>query len=616
MCGICGYVVNHAIDSSVLCNMNNSLAHRGPNDTGLYYDEYNGRYLGLGHRRLSILDLSIDGHQPMISDENSIILVFNGEIYNYKQLKTEILMFNPNINFNSNTDTEVLLKGWMIYGVNVINKLNGMFSFCIYDLSKRKMYLVRDRMGQKPLYYYKDDILVFASEIKAIKCMPDIELEINKQEVSNYMYYGYIDSPNTIYNNIYKLPQGSYLEYDLCSNDYEIKQYWNYPYVKEEKRLKVSENEAAMRLEKLLYDSIEKRLVADVPVGTFLSGGIDSSIISCIAQRIKVEPIDTFTISFDNKKYDESSFAKEVADIIGSNHHEIKVNQEDFNFLLEEMVDYFDEPFADPSEIVTMLVSEYAKKTVSVVLSGDGGDELFGGYEIYDSVAKYQNNLAVIEIIKKYGKSKYLPKKIRNINRWANMGANVIDAWNFERDNLVNMVVDSEIRPQPRSISHDLKEKDLVERRMHLDAVKYLPDDILVKIDRASMRCSLEARSPFMDHHIVEYAASLPIDYKYVHNNKKKILKKILSKYVPQKIIERPKMGFAVPIKDFLRSETQKEKLRKYIDAEFLKIQGLFSMNIRILIERFLQGEDLFQYEMDVVWNYYVFQLWYERWEL
>lgn len=382
MCGICGYVNKKMLKNGMLSEMNDTMRHRGPNDSGVWEREVDGYSVGMAQRRLSILDLSERGHQPMCSSDGDVVIVFNGEIYNYKEIREELQ--GKKYRFLSNCDTEVIIASYQEWGCQCFNKFNGMFAIAIYDIGQRKLVLARDRLGKKPLYYYHDGTFCFGSELKPILKYPLFIKNINLDMVGNFLCNKCVPAPYTIFNNTHKLMPGTYLVYQ--NGDIKISEYWNAAEHKNRvKGLQIEDYEDCKRqLESLLMDSIEKRMISDVPVGSFLSGGIDSTLVTSLAQKVSGKPIKTFTIGFDDKEKNEAEFAAETAKYLGTDHHELYVSEKDIFDMIKDLPYYYDEPFSDSSQLPCMLVSKMASEHITVALSGDGGDELFCGYKMYD----------------------------------------------------------------------------------------------------------------------------------------------------------------------------------------------------------------------------------------
>ena len=624
MCGICGFITNSEMNRDSLVRMNSRLIHRGPNDHGeeVYQRDVNS-FVGLAQRRLSIIDLSERGHQPMHSANGRISIVFNGEIYNFMELK-ELM---PDYMFQSSSDTEVIIAAYLKWGISFVNRLNGMFAIAIFDREDDVVYLIRDRIGKKPLYYYVKDEnnVVFASELKAIIECPFFNKEVNRNILGRYLYRQCIVAPDTIYKNTYKLEPGGILE--LKKGKIRKYKYWDIAQKYNERReCEIQDYEWAKKeLMKLLQESVSRRLIADVSVGAFLSGGFDSSLVCAIAQDLLPKPIKTFSIGFYEKEYNEAAFAKAVAQHIGSEHEELYIGEQEMFDVLESISVYYDEPFADSSQIPTMLVSELAKQHVSVVLSGDGGDEVFGGYNIYLTLQKAQKKALWGKIA--YYIRKYIPY-INNLNYWKQMDIIhriVSEDLNYEAKTQtgVNTYIDAInrllIEPQHNfyyEFESKYGQKNYDITRMLLDMDTYLPDDILTKVDRASMKYSLECRCPLLDKEVIEFSFKLPMEYK-VNGGTKKILKDITYEYIPREIMDRPKAGFSIPLDKWLR-ESLRDKLMDWIEKKFLEQQGIFNADFtKEFIISYLQEGDKGKWSglnySKIVWPYFIFQQWYEK---
>lgn len=621
MCGICGFVSGSRLSLEQLREMNNAMYHRGPDDSGEeIYSLKNGSCLGLAQRRLSILDLSPLGHQPMHSPDGRVSIVYNGEIYNFRELKKELSCYP----FKSACDTEVILAAYQEWGIQCIEKLNGMFAMAIFDRDAQILHLVRDRIGKKPLYYWKkDDEVVFASELKPIMKYPGFSMEIRKEVIPRFLYHQYLSEPDTVIKNVRKVSPGEVISF----NAGRVKKwkYWDLKQIHREKaQMPVKNYERAKEeLKGRLEDAIKRRLVADVPVGTFLSGGYDSSLVTAIAQSVSVRPLKTFSIGFYEREYDEAIYAGKVASYLGCDHTEMYIEEKDMLNLVDSIPVYFDEPFADSSQIPSMLVSELARKKVTVVLSGDGGDELFCGYNIYDRVRQAQilDGIGAVagwigdffHIMDKY------PFKMRVIaaNRHKETKTQFA-AGNYiaVAEQMVKLDSDGKKMPCCYDFETAYEEKNWQERRMLLDLETYLPGDILCKVDRASMKYSLEARCPVLDKNVVEYAFSLPHEFKYFRGNKKRILKDITYDFVPRSLLERPKTGFSIPLDNWLHG-ILKEQVLSYADTGFLSRQGIFDPEYT---NRFLkaymktgdEGSGSGSNYSRMVWAFFMFQKWFE----
>lgn len=610
MCGICGLITKNNISDDTFNKMVDVLKHRGPDDRGVWSGVSKDWNVKLGHRRLSVIDISRNGHQPMIDESGRYIIVFNGEIYNYSELKSAIKEFN----FKSSSDTEVLLYLYIKYGYKCLDIINGMYSIAIYDSFENRLFIARDRMGKKPLYYLAyENHFVFASELKSFLYFPYFEKIINRATLAQYFSQNCILSPNTIYKNTYKLKPGEYLIWD---NGIIQKQEYYSPiksYLEAKEFVIDNYVECKKTLKELLYDSVEKRLLADVSVGTFLSGGIDSTLITAIANDIRANrKIDTFTIGFNEKKYDESQYALNIAKYLGVRHHTQIMSEDEMLSLLNDMSIYYDEPFSDASQLPTMLVSKFAKKDVTVVLSGDGGDELFAGYSNIDTLTilkKYDILLSPLRrllpqnLIKhsKSDKIKILCEEKKNQDK--------LQYYAKLRENIANSILCDSGKGTTEIVS--IENEEWMQQRMLFDMTTYLPDENLTKVDRGTMRFSLEARCPLLDYRIVDYSMKIPFKYKYKDGIKKYILKDILYDFVPQELIDRPKKGFNVPIYMWLNT-ILKSELDQYLDENLVREQGIFKYNELIKFATQFKNKEQTS-NTQIMWSYFVFQRWYKK---
>lgn len=615
MCGICGYLTKKEYNEQILVDMNNTMFHRGPDDSGIYQTTMKcGYFLGMAHRRLSILDLSEMGHQPMFNDDKSICIVYNGEVYNFLELKEKLQ--ERGFIFRSSCDTEVLLVAYEVYGISFLNLLNGMFAIAIYDRRDDKVILARDRIGKKPLYYYVNNNgeLIFGSELKPLLKHPDFRKEIRTDVISRYLCYKYICAPDTIFVNTYKVMPGEYIVWQ--DGKLEKSLYWDiidrYQICSKEKI--DNYDEAKESLKSLLKDSVEKRLIADVETGTFLSGGIDSTLITALAQQIVKKPVKTFTIGFETKKENEAVYAKEVAQYLGTEHTELYLTEKELFKEIENLPKYYDEPFADSSQIPTMLISKLAKQDATVILSGDGGDELFCGYTLYDWTyfAQKLDNLAgvtncLLQPIRVVDK---LPDKMRALLENRNKDTKVQLFTDIRQNHTRDMVL-AESLPEKYRREVDVPIKDWQIKRQLLDMMTDLPGDILAKVDRGAMKYSLEVRCPILDYRVMELAFRIPQKFKYQYFDKKHILKDITYDMVPRKLLDRPKQGFGVPLADWMRTKLHKQLLR-YANKDILKKQGIFNAD---KIHEFIEylGKSNKSLYNSVLWSFYVFQMWYQE---
>ncbi len=643
MCGICGFITKNRITRDDLVLMNDTMIHRGPNDSGAeVFEGQDGYLVGLAQRRLSILDLSPLGHQPMASEDGRILVVFNGEIYNFLELKEEMSDYP----FKSTCDTEVILAGYLKWGKAVLEHIHGMFAIAIYDRSTGELILARDRIGKKPLYYwYENENLVYASELKPIMKCPGFVPRVRKSIIPRYMYQQYINAPESIFENVWQLEPGEALIFS--KGQISKYKFWSIKdaYAENSQHQAKSYWEAKEELKKRLQKSVARRMIADVPLGTFLSGGYDSSLITALAQENSESPVKTFSIGFNVPDYNEAEFAKKVAEHLGTDHTELYIDEKEMLDLVDSIPDYYDEPFADESQIPTMLVCKLAKEKVTVALSGDGGDEFFCGYNIYKNVAQAQKLDALGGIVNAVGQIpapggkllNKLPFSVRVIagNRDPETKTQFASdkyirsahafVTGIEQDDPVISINDyyagnfgrGGYYPCKYPIESSYNVDDWQIRRMLLDMDTYLPSDILVKMDRASMKYSLECRCPIMDTDVMEYSFAIPHEYKFKDGDKKHILKDIAYDYIPKELLDRPKKGFGVPMDAWLRGPLR-EKLEYYSDKTFLKNQGIFDTEyvsnfIRNYLVKGDGGPSTGANLSKLSWSFYNFQQWYER---
>lgn len=626
MCGICGYISKKNITAEQLKEMNDTMYHRGPNDSGEeIYPASDGYRIGFAQRRLSILDLSMLGHQPMHSDNKRISVVYNGEIYNFQELKKELADYP----FRSNCDTEVIIAAYLKWGISCIERFNGMFAIALYDRETQEVYLVRDRIGKKPLcYWYEDQNLVFASELKPIMKCPGFHGEIAKGVLSRYLFQQYINAPESIYQNVYKLEPGAILKFS--KGQIKVWKYWDVKeaYEKAQTNPVGSYEEAKEQLKDLLKQAVAARMIADVPLGSFLSGGYDSSLITAIAQEHSTEPVKTFSIGFHEEKYNEAKYAGAVADHLGTNHTELYIDEQDMFELVDSIPKYYDEPFADSSQIATMMVSKLAREHVTVALSGDGGDEFFCGYNIYENVAQAQkldvlggmvHGICQLPGLKQAHIEDKLPFRVRVIagNR-EKESKTQFGAGNYivKARAMVGELPEGEALPVHYLVESRYGVDNWQIRRMLLDMDTYLPGDILCKVDRASMKYSLECRCPILDTKVMEFSYRIPHQYKYAGGDKKHILKDIAYDYIPKELLDRPKVGFGVPLDKWLRGPL-KEQLLDYSSYEYLKKQNIFdAAYVSDMIQKYVvtgdAGPATGANYSKLSWSFFVFQQWYE----
>lgn len=621
MCGICGFITKRDYKLEQLKKMNDRMYHRGPDDSGEEIFPVDAdRILGMAQRRLSIQDLSPLGHQPMSSLDNRVTLVFNGEIYNFLELREELKDYP----FRSHCDTEVIIAAYLKWGISCIDRFNGMFAIALYDREINKLYLVRDRMGKKPLYYWQDeDNLVFASELKPIMETPGFEGKIRSEILPRFLFQQCINGPDTVYENVYKLNPGSVLSYE--NGNIKIWKYWDVAQTYEKMSAQPVKDygQAKEELKELLRKAVANRMISDVPLGAFLSGGYDSSLITAIAQEQSKEPVKTFCIGFNEEKYNEAKYAKEVAKYLGTNHTETYISEKEMFELVESIPEFYDEPFADSSQIPSMLVAKLAKEKVTVALSGDGGDEFYCGYNIYDNVKQAQlldslggvvYGLCQLPGFKQAQMFEKLPFKVRVIAGNRNKESKTQFGASSYIETANKMVLGQGISCHYEQESK-YQVKDWQIKRMLLDMDTYLPADILCKVDRATMKYSLEARCPILDKEVMEYSYRLPHSFKYEKGIKKRILKDIAYDYIPKELLDRKKVGFGVPLDKWMRGPL-KEQLLSYSDKDFLLRQGIFDAEfVSGMVRWYLKNGDggpaTGANYSKICWSFYVFQQWY-----
>lgn len=620
---------------NIVCRMRDTMVHGGPDDFGCYTDQRKG--VALGHRRLSILDLSSHGHQPITFDGLSI--VYNGEVYNFKEIRT--LLETCGYSFFSQSDSEVVLKAYHKWGIECVNRFRGMWAFAVWDEKKEQLALCRDRIGVKPLYwYYNNGMFMFSSELKAFHENPAFDRTIDPDAVSLFLQYGYISAPFSIFKYAHKLEQGSFL---IINKNGDIKKdrYWHvddyYDSDAGNEFSNKSFDDVADELESILTESFNFRMVSDVPVGVFLSGGVDSSLVTALLQKDKTESLRTFTIGFEEKKYNEADWAKKVASHLGTNHTEFYCSSQEAFQVITQLPEIYDEPFGDSSSIPTYLVSKIAKRDVKVSLSADGGDEQFYGYNNYSLVSRLNN----ISNTPGFGMAKGLMRCVNpgfafmlyngmrfmlpkwndfkdkyNKTRLLMLSKSIMEQYDiakkfFQHDDIVRLGLhDSENH-------YSLVNKKLMntitgpDSMMLLDLKTYLPDDILVKLDRATMAVALEGRDPFLDNKIIEYSSKLPMRFKSHHGEGKYILKKILYKYIPRELVDRPKKGFGAPINEWFKNDL-KDLYDEFLDPVKLKNDGIFNhVEVTNLLDSYYMNKGVNPHKL---WFLLVFQMWKNRW--
>ena len=644
MCGFCGFISSQSVSRQhnlpIIERMNDTIIHRGPDDAGVWFDEDNG--VVLGHRRLSILDLSPAGHQPMVSQSGRLVIAFNGEIYNFAEIAQE-LEKNHKIAWRGHSDTEILLAAIETWGLEkALQRCVGMFAFVVWDRQRKILSLARDRIGEKPLYYgYQNGTFLFGSELKALKAHPSWQGEINRNALTLMLRFNHVPAPHSIYQNIFKLTPGTYLE--VKAEDHlsqEPISYWSMLDVAEQgqtQQFSGTDKEAVKALDTVLKQAVSGQMIADVPLGAFLSGGYDSTMIVALMQAQSSRPVKTFSIGFHEKGYNEAVYAKAVAKHLGTDHTELYVQPEQVMDVIPALPHIYDEPFADASQMPTFLVCQLAKQHVTVSLSGDGGDEFFGGYNRYFETVNAWQKLAKIPVPLRHMLAKLL--LAIPVSYWnqflklfgsfhgtfrAGIGGDKLHKLapvlaKSDKNNLYRRMLSQ--WDDPASIVIGGKElatayddpaplNNYFHQMMCLDAMNYLPNDILTKVDRAGMAVSLETRMPLLDHRVVEFAWTLPLSMKIRDGKGKWLLRQVLYQYVPEAMMNRPKMGFAVPIDSWLRGPLR-DWAEELLDEHRLQREGFFNAQaIRKKWQEHLSGQRLWHYDL---WNILMFQSWFQE---
>ena len=632
MCGISGFAdYSKKTGRDILEKMNRILAHRGPDGEGYGLYETTTATIGLGHRRLSIIDLSAGGNQPQTFQ--SLHITFNGEIYNYAEIKERLEIKGHQ--FHSHSDTEVILHAYSEWGSDALQQFIGMFAFVIFDEQKQKLFACRDRAGVKPFFYYrKNGLFLFGSELKALLQHPGFDKIIDLDATAAYMQYGYVPTPHCIFKDTFKLKPGHFLELDLEEDKIQTTQYWNVYDAYNKPPLKISFPDAVRETESVLSKAFQYRMVSDVPVGVFLSGGYDSSCVTALLQKNSTEKIKTFTIGVPDSGLNESPFAKQIAAHLGTDHTEFYCTHKEAIEIVPQLPFFYDEPFADSSAIPTTLVSRIAREKVTVALSADAGDEIFAGYNRYDFVIRYGKKIRHIPSFMRKGVAALmdvipassipvLNKKYLFHSRYEKLKSL------FKNPSELNILMSITRQMDNKALAGLLKnpfsgistgfDNDEMKAEYHstlsmmlaIDYQTYLLDDILQKVDRAGMSVSLEGREPFLDQHIIEWAAQLPNEYKYNKGNKKFILKEIVHQYLPKEMMDRPKMGFGIPIAEWLTHDL-KHFVDRYFDEDFIARQDIFNNHeIQRIRRSFYHGK---MERAEKIWFLLMFQMWYDKW--
>ena len=632
MCGIAGFIDFHKKSTkSNIQSMIEPLNHRGPDGEGVSLFKSKNAIIGFGHKRLSIIDLSQTGKQPMAL--NHLHITYNGEIYNYQEIKNELLELGHH--FNGESDTEMILHAYTEWGIKAVERFIGMFAIALFDEKKQEVVFIRDRAGVKPLFYYqKNDLILFSSELKSFHEHPEFEKKLDLNAVAAYMQYGNVPTPHCIFKNCGKVKPGHYLKINLENKSQQKIQYWNVYDFYNQPKLNLSFPEAKIQTKELLKSAFNYRMVADVPVGVFLSGGYDSTTVSSLIQAESTARLKTFTIGVPDIGLNEAPYARDIAKHLGTDHTEINCTEEEAIEMIKDLSFFYDEPFADSSAIPTTLVSKAARKDVTVALSADGGDEIFGGYNRYDFMHRYGKTLnSIPKAVRKIlvgamgnissEKIPVLKDKYNFHNRYEKLKTVLNDPSEKEimlslsqqfNDEQMKSVMKSEFTSLPTMFqSKEMLEdfKSPLSYMMAIDFQTYMLDDILQKVDRATMTNSLEGREPMLDHRILEFAAQLPDEYKYQNGIKKRILREITHDYIPKELLDRPKMGFAIPIAKWLKNELR-DHVEEYLNEGRIEKQGIFNWEfITKLKMDFYKGRKEYDSKL---WYFLMFQMWYERW--
>ena len=632
MCGIAGFIDFHKKSTkSNIQSMIEPLNHRGPDGEDVSLFKSQNAIIGFGHKRLSIIDLSQTGKQPMTL--NHLHITYNGEIYNYQEIKNELLELGHH--FNGESDTEMILHAYTEWGIKAVERFIGMFAIALFDEKKQEVVFIRDRAGVKPLFYYqKNDLILFSSELKSFHEHPEFEKKLDLNAVAAYMQYGNVPTPHCIFKNCGKIKPGHYLKINLENKSQQEIQYWNVYDFYNQPKLNLSFPEAKIQTKELLKSAFNYRMVADVPVGVFLSGGYDSTTVSSLIQAESTARLKTFTIGVPDIGLNEAPYARDIAKHLGTDHTEINCTEQEAIEMIKDLPFFYDEPFADSSAIPTTLVSKAARKNVTVALSADGGDEIFGGYNRYDFMHRYGKTLnSIPKAVRKIlvgamgnissEKIPVLKNKYNFHNRYEKLKTVLNDPSEKEimlslsqqfNDEQMKSVMKSEFT----SLQTMFQSKEMIEDfksplsyMMAIDFQTYMLDDILQKVDRATMTNSLEGREPMLDHRILEFAAQLPDEYKYQNGIKKRILREINHDYIPKELLDRPKMGFAIPIAKWLKNELR-DHVEEYLNEDRIEKQGIFNWEfIAKLKMDFFKGRKEYDSKL---WYFLMFQMWYERW--
>ncbi len=634
MCGITGFIdYEGKSDLGILYRMRDSLIHRGPDSAGAMIINCNKCQIGFGHRRLSIIDLSACGDQPMTDETGNYVIIFNGEIYNFNEIKEELK--SSGILFHSTSDTEVILKSYIKWGIKAVDKFIGMFAFAIYDKIYDKIFFCRDRTGVKPLYYTTmTGTILFGSELKSLMAHPSFEKTIDLKTLGSFFKHGWIGAPGSIFESTFKLKPGHFLEIDLATRQTKEHCYWDAHDYYNKQQFNISFTDAKEQLHELLKSACEYRMVADTEVGIFLSGGFDSSLVTAILQSHRTGKINTFSIGFEENQFNEAPFARAIADHLGTNHHEVICTAKEALDLIPSLPFHYDEPFADSSAIPTMLVSRLASKNVKVALSADGGDEVFGGYpKYYIGLHNLKRIQSIPTFLKKtFAHLLWLPENLirnRNPHRhilieklrntlFNNNSQEIFryrsEPFHFSDNEIKKLFVASSDHSLVKTFYDDFNLRQTLNPSLLMMALEYktiLADDMLVKVDRATMAYSLEGREPFLDHRLLEFSARLDWNFHFKNDKPKSLLREICYEYIPQNLLDRPKKGFSIPTDKWLNHEL-KELIMEVSSRTFIQNQNIFNFkSCNIMIKNYYDGYDK---NGERIWFFLMFQLWYQKW--
>lgn len=613
MCGIAGiiHINRQPVDRSLVLNMARSLAHRGPDGDSFYVKDY----VGLAHRRLSIIDLST-GDQPMFSDDGNIVIIYNGEMYNFKEVKDKLQKLGHV--FRTKSDTEVIIHAYQEWKENCLHEFRGMFAFVLWDAANQIIFAARDRIGIKPFYYYCDDKkFLFGSEIKAILQDTSIDRHLNHSALLEYLQFGYVPQPRSIYQTIHKLPPAHYLRIDLNRGGPELKPYWNFSFSIDDNQ---SETRWLEEIEGCLSETIKQHMISDVPIGAFLSGGVDSSTVSAFMAK-HTPNLKTFTIGLNEEGFDERPFAQQVADRLHSEHFEKNVIPEDIRELLPKLVWHYDEPFADSSAVPTYYISKVIRENVTVALSGDGGDEIFGGYKRYIDTLEYFSQWSQTSELLKHMKALTV-KAARIAPAWF-IGKNFIQhqsqhplqryygSVNIFKDDQIQSLVRQQV-PYRNSWFDEYYDhgRDFLSNMQNIDIHTYLPENNLTKVDRASMAHSIEVRVPLLDHKLIELVARTPARIRMKNGETKYLLKKITEKYLPTEVLYRRKRGFSLPMKDWFKGDASLMEYASHtiLGNEFIKEQFRTDIIEKMIAEHTLTSKN----HAPRIWSLLFLSVWYD----